>query len=169
MKFRSWFLSDKWTIQIRLVSSKWQFRSLEANLVTQMRPGSLTVCGQYDKSLTSKGIPAPNARPPSVPKSSLCREKLRSSPVEDELPMELQIEWTKAESQPIVITRWLCGLQYPVQSLSRLQRIYSQPAVNIRCKAKPRRATCYGLRRKPIGTPTGMVERKSCVLVGFPA
>ena len=47
----------------------------------------------------------------------------------------IQIYWNKAESQPIVATRRLYGLQYPVQSLSRLQRIYSQPAVNIRCKA----------------------------------
>ena len=50
----------------------------------------------------------------------------------------IQIYWNKAESQLIVATRRLYSLQYPVQSLSRLQRIYSQPAVNIRCKAMAR-------------------------------
>ena len=46
-----------------------------------------------------------------------------------------QIWWTRAESQWIVTTRWLYHLQYPVQGLSRLQRIYSNAIVNIKCRA----------------------------------
>ena len=104
-----------------------------------------------DSKLESKE----NPRPPHV-----CKRKMKKLPSgRCNLPM-VQIEWTKAESQQIVATRRLYCLQYPVQSLSRLQRIYSSATVNIRCKALARRPTCYGLRRKPIGTPTGLADEK---------
>ena len=88
-EFQLWILSDNLGIQISAVNPKWQFWN--SNFCLWILSDIFVLHGH------AKCPPRPARDLPVW----LSREKLRSSPVEDELPMELQVRISQCPSHKV--------------------------------------------------------------------